>query len=221
MANPAELLHDLFVSWNNDKQSAQSARHDTASLVTHRRAVRYLDGIDELLDVAEATGKRVKNYRDYFPYWAQTVFHFPRSWQGSNTGAINVEQIRHLENLIDLLDDFVERIDTEKFEALSTYLTLVERTLDEDESLLDSVKRSARAMIIHLRGCMEDFAIVGDFDFEKALERLIGVLAHVGLRSQKKDVWSEVMGQFVFPYMVNNLPAISDGVGVISKMISG
>jgi hypothetical protein len=98
---------------------------------------------------------------------------------------------------------------------------LVEKTLDEDESLPDSVKRSARAMIIHLRGCMEDFAIVGDFDFEKALERLIGVLAQVGLRSEKKDVWSKVMGLFVFPYMVNNLPAISDGVSVISKMISG
>ncbi|WP_139024455.1 hypothetical protein [Corynebacterium nuruki] len=163
----------------------------------------------------------MKNYRTYFPLWTRTVFNFPNSWQGTSSGGINVEQIRHLENLIDLLDDFVERIDPAKFEALSTYLTLVEKTLDEDESLPDSVKRSARAMITHLRGCMEDFAIVGDFDFEKALERLIGVLAQVGLRSEKKDEWSKVMGLFVFPYMVNNLPAISDGVSVISKMISG
>lgn len=221
MANPAELLHDLFVSWNNDKQSAQGARLDSETLAAHRRAVRYLDGIDELLDVAQAAGKRVRTYRAYFPAWTKTVFHFPRNWTGSNTGAIKLEETRHLENLIDLLDDFVERIDPEKFEALSTYLTLVEKTLTEDESLPDSVKRSARAMITHLRGCMEDFAIVGDFDFEKALERLIGVLANVGRRSQKKDVWSKVMGQFAFPYAVNNLPSISDGVSVISKMISG
>jgi hypothetical protein len=120
MANPAELLHDLFVSWDNDKQSAKMARNDAASLRVHRQAVRYLDSIDELLDVAEAAGKRVKNYRAYFRLWTRTVFNFPNSWQGSGSGGINVEQIRHLENLIDLLDDFVERIDPEKFEALST-----------------------------------------------------------------------------------------------------
>lgn len=211
MANPAELLHDLFVRWNHSGLTAEGARRDP-DLVQHRNAVRYLSEIEELISVAERDGKRVGTYRRNFPVWVKTVFHFPQHWRSSSSGGISQNQIDALENLIDLLDGYVIAPDQSKFLDLREYLDFVGKNLAEDKSLSTDVRESAGTVIAHLLGCMDDLTVTGDFEFGKAIERLLGVLASVAFRSKQKNRWRTVLDMFVYPYAVGNLPSIEDGV---------
>lgn len=211
MANPAELLHDLFVRWNSDSGTAEYGRQDPG-LAQHRHAVRYLSEIEELIDVAERDGKRVGAYQRYFPVWVKTVFNFPRNWKGPDTGKITQNQIDILGNLIDLLDGYVVAPDHSKFLDLRTYLEFVGKNLAEDDSLSPDVRESAGTVIAHLLGCIDDLTVVGDFEFAKAIERLLGVLATVALRSKQKKRWRTVLDLFVYPYAVGNLPSLEEGI---------
>ncbi|WP_313007362.1 hypothetical protein [Corynebacterium variabile] len=217
MANPAELLHDLFVRWNAPNTAPSSGRNDP-SLVMHRHAVRYLGEIEELLSVAERNGKRVGSYREYFPLWVKTVFNFPNSWGTPASGAISNEQILHLDNMVDLLNEFVVSPDESKFLDLREYLNLVGKNLAADDSLSPAVRESAGTVITHILGCMDDLTVIGDFEFGKAIERLLGVLATISLRSSQKDRWRKVLDLFVYPYAVGNLPMLSDGAQFFQLM---
>ena len=211
MANPAELLHALFVQWNSPTGTAEGSRQDP-DLIQHRHAVRYLSEIEELIEVAERDGKRVEAYQRYFPVWVATVFHFPKNWNGTDTAKIAQNQIDILGNLIDLLDGYVVAPDHSKFLDLRTYLEFVGKNLAEDDSLSPDVRESAGTVIAHLLGCIDDLTVVGDFEFAKAIERLLGVLATVALRSKQKDRWRTVLDLFVYPYAVGNLPSLEEGV---------
>lgn len=217
MANPAELLHGIFVRWNAPNASAAGGRNDP-TLVQHRHAIRYLDEIDELIEVAERDGKRVGPYRRYFPEWVETVFNYAESWRANGSGEITQTQIDTLENLIDLLDGYVVAPDRSKFLDLRNYLNVVGKNLAEDESLSSDVRESAGTVIAHLLGCIDDFTVIGDFEFGKAIERLLGVLATITLRSKQKERWHTVLNDFVYPYVVNNLPGVAAGAGFAQLM---
>lgn len=86
MTNPAELLFNQFTEWNNPKTSAISARNDVEDLAYHRRALHNLNDIRHLLGLMKNAGKRVGVYERAFPQWAKTIFNYPHSWQGTQTG---------------------------------------------------------------------------------------------------------------------------------------
>jgi hypothetical protein len=65
---------------------------------------------------------------------------------------------------------------------------------------------------------MDDLTVIGDFEFGKAIERLLGVLATISLRSSQKDRWRKVLDLFVYPYAVGNLPMLSDGAQFFQLM---
>ncbi|MGO1992253.1 MAG: hypothetical protein ACTH2Y_10555 [Corynebacterium sp.] len=218
MANPAELLHDLFVSWNATGTSASAARKDP-DLVQHRNAVRYLGEIDELLEIAKKNKKRVGTYRSYFPLWVKTVFNYPGSWGGQNTAKIDQNQIDQLDNLIDMIDGFVVSPDKETLDQFREYVRLIEWNLDEDESLSPAVRESARAVCVHMLSCVDNLAVTGSFEFGKAFERLLGVLATVTLRSSQRSRWRTVVDFLVWPYAVANLPQIEEGRQFLELMV--
>lgn len=210
MANPAELLHDLFVRWNAEGKTASTARNDN-ELVQHRNAVRYLDEIDELLSIAEARKKRVGTYRRYFPLWVRTVFNYPEAWKGQNTAKIGQTQIDQLDNLIDMIDEFTVSPDKPSLSQFREYVRLIEWNLGQDESLSPAVRESARAVCVHMLSCVDNLAVTGSFEFGKAFERLLGVLATVTLRSSQRSRWRAVINFLVWPYAVANLPQIEEG----------
>ncbi|CAB0542979.1 hypothetical protein ACQX2R_04560 [Corynebacterium diphtheriae] len=219
MANPAELLYDLFSQWNNTSVSPYSQREDDALLTNHRLAVKYLGEIDLILTAMENEGKRTNGFRRMYSEWAKTVFVYPNHWRDSDYGGISDHAIDVLDNLVGYADDYVQQLDETKIDDLKTYLDQVEAELRDDDSLDKSVKASAQVLIQNLRTVIDNYTVRGDFEFEQCLNNLLGSLAIITLRSQRKDKWKKILDDFVFPYIVNNLPgaALISG-GIISAI---
>ncbi|AIT89183.1 hypothetical protein [Corynebacterium ulcerans] len=220
MANPAELLYNLFSQWNNSSSTPYLQREDDASLTNHRLAVKYLGEIDLMLKAMENEGARTRSFRNMYPRWVQTVFVYPNHWRDANYGAISDHSLDVLESLIGYFDSYVTQIDEQKFEDLKKYLDRVEEELLKDDSLDASVKASAQALIQNVRTVMDNYAVRGDFEFEQCLNNLLGNLAIITIRSQRKDTWKKILDDFIFPYTVNNLPGTELVTGGIINAIT-
>lgn len=208
MANPAELLFNLFTDWNNPHSTTENARADN-ELVQHRRAVAYLEAIDQLLNILESQGIRTSVYRRQFPTWLQIVFNYPKNWQGNNTGGISQYTLDPLETLIGYLDDVVPTANPELVEKLQDYLESIWQALSSDDSLPDNVRLEAAAVIKHVQNCIDDLAVIGDFDFRQAVDRLISVLIQIHKASEQKDKWRNIVNNFVWPFVMGNVTAIT------------
>lgn len=207
MANPAELLHDLFVEWNDEKRPARSARNDD-SLVAHRRAIKHLEEIKELVGILESLGKRVSVYKRHHHIWVKTVFNYPSNWQGTSTAKISQTAIDHLDTLAGQLDGVVPSADENKLESLEKYLQTALQRLDEDGSLSPTTRLHAQAVTNHVLACINDLNKVGEFRLEKALEQFLAVLFRVMGETQSKEGWQTFVENFVWPFTVSTGAAL-------------
>lgn len=215
MANPAELLFDIFTSWNS-ASSTVKARRDSDALPRHRLAVMHLNDIERLLDIMENDGKRVSTYKKRFPQWVKIVFNYPFSWEGSS-GTINDEALESLENLIDTMSSYVPTMDEARFDELKVYLDKVEEALRDDDSLSAAVAAGTMTLVQNLRTILDQYTVCGDLQLEQALEHLLGNLAMVTLHSKHAARWRTLIDTFVFPYAVGQLPELPTG-GLLSAV---
>jgi len=91
MANPAQLLHTLLITWRGgQQQSAEAARGAACqgNWDAHRIAVSHLNAIENLLGQLEASGRNIRVYRQQFPTWCQAVFAYPLGCKGQGSAAI-------------------------------------------------------------------------------------------------------------------------------------
>lgn len=211
MANPAELLFEIFNQWHNDKNSAKITRfgQGTGGFKTHRLAVRHLDAIEELLKRMENDGKRVSVFKKAFPSWVCTVFAYPNGWITNGSAKIDQVTRDHLETLIDHMDNYVPHVDDAKMADFSDYLARIEDALNDDSTLSRSVKDSALAVIRNIRGCIDDLAVIGEYEFKVAYDRLASVLVSVHQASQNKERWFNLAKEWVNPFVVGNLTGIT------------
>lgn len=200
MANPAELLLGILSSWQAPTATAEGARNDR-NLSQHRQAVKYLNQIEELLPVLQEMGIRTGVYERYLPKWSAIVFNYPSNWRGTHTGEINQVPLDQLESLVGYLDQVTTSADTSKFALLDLYLDAVLRALDQDDSLSPLVATQARGIVAHVRKCMKRIAIVGDFEFTKAIESLFAMLSSIEMKSRHKEKWEDWKEYFVWPFV--------------------
>lgn len=215
MANPAELLFDIFTSWNS-AISTVKARNDSDALPRHRLAVTHLNDIERLLDIMASDGKRVSTYKMRFPQWVKIVFNYPHSWEG-NYGTIDGGALESLENLIDTMASYVPTMDEARFDELKVYLDKVEEALRDDDSLSAAVAAGTMTLVQNLRTILDQYTVCGDLQLEQALERLLGNLAKVTLHSKHATRWRKLIDEFVFPYAVGQLPELPAG-GLLSAV---
>ena len=182
------------------------------------RAALLIEQIEELLDRLDSTGGHTEVYRRYLPAWRRILFSYPNGWTGNGTASIDQTARDHLSTLSFMLRDVVATPDADRLGELADYLDTIFNNLTEDPTLSKSVKDATATVITHLRGCIDDLQVLGDFEFEKAFERLIGALALVTLKSNQKDRWTEVVKNLVYPYFVNNIPSL-DAAGHTFKAL--
>lgn len=210
MANPAELLLELFEKWNQNRAYVSTVRDDDELLSDHRRALTYIDQITVLLDELESRGKRVRYHRHFLSPWIKTVFNYPRHWNSSAEKAIiDVRQIQQLESLANDLDDVVPRVDAEQLEVFKRYLESVLSALDEDDSLPDDVRKQAKAIVLHVQTVVDQLSVIGEFELQDSLDRLLGILLRVTRSSRKRDQWINLLNNFVWPFVVGNVTGIT------------
>ncbi|WP_293817640.1 hypothetical protein [uncultured Corynebacterium sp.] len=219
MANPAQLLLDIFNKWNEESSSAKISRGDD-DLTEHMRAAQLIEQIGELLDRLDSTGGQTEVYRRYLPQWRRILFCYPNSWGTIGSAAIPQTPRDHLSTLAFMLRDIITAPQADKVESLRSYLDVIIEELTQDGSLPASVKDSAFTVINHMRCCIDDLEVLGDFAFEQSYERLLGALAIISLKSDDKSRWKRVFDNFVYPYAVNNLPSLSSAGNTIRELFS-
>lgn len=210
MANPAELLHEVFTQWGSRVKGGAptgSTRGDNAVLDQHRRCVGYLNQIEEVLDEMDRAGKRVATYQKQFPVWVKTVFNYGRNW-GSSDAPVSEHALDILDNLIEAMEPFVPTLDAERFDELKRYLNTVQDILNEDDSLAPGVRRGAQVLVENILTLVDSYTVVGDFELERALKSLLGSLALVTVQSTKKEKWRDILAGFFIPYAVNQVPGL-------------
>ena len=200
MANPAELLHDIFESWRDGKSSSQTQRKDD-NLKVHRRALKHLDAIEQILAELRVQGVRTSVFEREFSTWCRTIFCYPYGWTSGGTAEIPQPAMDALENLIGYAGQVVLRVDETKLASLSLYLDAIEIALQGDKTLNMSARLQLQTSIDHLRGCIEDLKIVGDFDFRKAVEELLVRISQVEGASNDKNRWRPWKEHFVWPFI--------------------
>lgn len=198
MANPAELLHRLFVSWSEPEHLSTTSVRGDDSLNEHVRAVGYLNSIDEALTSLELQGKKVSVWRRQFPTWKKIVFNYPRSWGSSNEGSVDKIAVDHLETLIDRVDEVAPKIEVDKIAVLLLYLSAVEMALQDDKTLPVSARRHVTAAVKQIRDYVDNLDLVDAFDFEKAINKLFTALAHAVFLSKDRDRWSGWVENFMW-----------------------
>lgn len=210
MANPAELLHEVFSQWSSQIKGGAatgSTRGDNAVLDQHRRCVGYLNQIEEVIGEMDRAGKRVRTYRTQFPVWVKTVFNYGRNWLASDT-PVSEHALDILENLIEAMEPFVPDLDADRFDELKRYLNMVQDVLNEDDSLAEGVRRGAQALVENILTLVDYYTVVGDFELEQALKSLLGNLALVTVQSTDKEKWRDILTGFFIPYAVNQAPGL-------------
>lgn len=212
MANPAELLHDQFVSWHDEAENVPATRArggwGSDTVEAHLQAGRHLNAIDDLLRQMEAAGRRVITYRKYFPIWVQIAFAYPKGWKGHGSAQIDPVAIEHLGNLGDALTVFVPVMQPDGAQAIYDFTTRVSELLDLDPDIPDSLKTHVRDVIQHVHWCLRNYEKVGDFDLSAAVERLAASVIRAATTSKNKTRWGSVFNNFAWPFGVNLASAI-------------
>jgi hypothetical protein len=213
VANPAQLLLNQLNAWRST-----SAQQNPASIrglnspnhqwLQHRIAVRHLDAIDELLSQMEAVGRNTSVFRRHCQSWGDLVFAYPNGWKQNGTAGMDQTSLDHLENLADRLDDFVPKVRPGGLDDIRDYANGIRELLDEDDSIDELLKLHVRQVIAHLNWCIDNYAAVGDFDLQEAVERLASAVIRAAAASSQKDRWKARMDTFVWPFVVNVIAAI-------------
>ena len=212
MTNPAELLLNLFHSWNGTtSDSPQTVRKDE-NLINHFLAVKYLNEIDAALTRCENLGKQTRIARKYFPEWKRIVFNYPRDWQNVHHSSINEMHLEHLETTIMLIDDVCPPIPEDALAQLTNFLDTVDNLLREDETLPEKIKLSVRVVLDELKTCTDNLAVSSSFEIQEAVYRLLGALVFVLANSGKNKEWGDIIKNFATNFatgwITNQVPAL-------------
>lgn len=210
MANPAQLLHAIFLAWRGpDNAHAFQVRGlNGNNWEDHEMALRHLSDIDELLRLLESQGRNMRVYREALPTWYQIVFAYDRGWKGNETAAIDQRRLDTLEMLAERLEDVVPTLEDDGLATITQYIDDVSEVLTADASLPAALRAHVNDVINHVRWCVDNYSIVGDFSLQDALERLAGAVVRAAANSSEKSKWKTVVNNIVWPFAVNMMAAL-------------
>lgn len=192
MANPAELLHRQLLGWTDGRtKTAKEARNfnkqngennsqfqsRTAQIwADHRLAVTRLNQVVEAIEVAKREGVPVTVYDQFIPQWTKAIFAYPHGWAERSEPGILKAPLDQLEGVAALLDFVIPKFEEGSSEKFSNFLeVLLYRVSALDESHRFLREHSIR-IIQHLRGCLEDLDLYGEFKIIDALHELKYIL---------------------------------------------
>lgn len=192
MANPAELLHKQLSGWaDSTTKTAKEARRlvrqngeniskfrsRTAQIwADHRLAVTRLNQVVESIEIAKREGVPVTVYEQFIPQWTEAIFAFPHGWSERDQPGILKVPLDQLESVAALLNFVIPKFEEGSSEKFSNFLeVLLHRvsTLDETHRFL---REHSIRIIQHLRGCLEDLDLYGEFKIIDALHELKYIL---------------------------------------------
>ena len=120
----------------------------------------------------------------------------------------DAQSLNTLEMLAERLEDVVPTLDADGLDLINQYIESVSAVLTEDASLPATLRAHVNDVIAHVRWCVDNYATVGDFSLQDALERLAGAVVRGAANSTDKSKWKNVVNNIVWPFAVNMMAAI-------------
>lgn len=176
---------------------------DEAVLRETMRACTHLANIDEILVGMESQGRRTRSFRNALPRWQSWILAYPHSWVHA-VGTVDTFDSDHdldvLENLADALDQIVPTYTEQGLTRVSKVLEGASAALDADGSLPTNLRRHITSLLKHAQQCMDEYDLVGDFELQKAVDRLIvAINAAASASSSMSSAWETLREDMVWP----------------------
>lgn len=230
MANPAQILHGLFIKWHTSETAGVSrglnssdAAQSKAALQELRFAAMQLTSIEELLTNMRTAGIDVSKWNGPLDRWTLGLFVYPHGWGSQQQHSISFSDIEMLSMLGDILEFQIPQLSDKGSAQIRDFLTQVENSIDKHSHIDVHLRRHFINLISHIRWCLDNYDFVGEFELEKALQQLA---ATVSLQVHKDEessdspsVFRRLLENWVNPFVVasiagyagNNLipPAVS------------
>lgn len=209
MSNPAALLHELLTRWNRNGITNEVRglpnRDDQAGWRQMRQAIKHLDALDQLLSAQVAQGRRVSAYVNVLPSLTAAVFAYQSGWNQHSRESIRESDLALLDALAGQVDDWLVEPSAERFESITPFLNRIGEVLAADLSIPEDLRVHIAGLILHVRGCIENYAITGAFDLQVALDRLIAAVGYAGAQSDEPSRWKAAAQNFAYPFTVSVL----------------
>ncbi|MFE4835201.1 hypothetical protein ACFRAU_11040 [Arthrobacter sp. NPDC056691] len=207
MANPAELLHQILSDWVQEPtKPIYSSRgiHDDESLMQrHRRAIRLIDEIDQIVSGMDLPGSRRDSIQRNLAKWTKWVFAYPHNWlQVPDKGYPNLwdqDALDALDLVAHLLENQVPKVDEASRDSYLTTINEVITALGADETLPADLRKHIYIIAAHARHCLEDYEMTGDFALQAAVERLATAVQMAMSFTKSEGAWSKFRDKLFFP----------------------
>lgn len=227
MANPAALLHYQLDRWRvTPGQGIRDVRvalegSDAAVIKQTQVAMGYLRDIEEILTGMEASGRRTRSFRQALPRWQAWVLAYPHSWTHLVSSDIfnSEHDLDVLENLADALDLTIPVFTEQDRSDIAATLEETRKALADDESLPLPLRRHLHGVLKHVSSCLEEYETFGDFDLQKAIDRLLVSVNAAGQVSKDPSKWQTIKEKLAYPIMVGLAVQIPGSVSQMAQIL--
>ncbi|MCX7491502.1 hypothetical protein OS127_03030 [Corynebacterium sp. P6129] len=156
--------------------------------------------MDRLLEVMAFDGQNTEVWRTWIIRWRKYVFAYPNGWKASGTTSISSDTLGLLLIFANAVDKYLPRIEKDQIGELSNYLDKLEIKLRNHPSLPSRPLYEALAVITHIRCLIDDLTVVGAFDFQDAMGRLLLVLLNIE-HNDKTGRWKNSTKGFIWEFI--------------------
>lgn len=190
MANPAELLHELLLSWkvSGNDNAAEARKIQKEGWGSSRRAARLLDQVVELLRRSKEDGVPQPIAEKHVGAWSAMVFAYPFGWQNNGKDNLDAAALNVLGQTAVTLCMYVPTFEEKGPEHLDAFLRAVEKHLGEDNSY---VSMHAKRVCAHLKKLLADVEAYGEFRIVDALNDLQRILDELADTRPDDPFWQK------------------------------
>lgn len=227
MTNPASLLLAQLESWRVPSGNApreirlQVLGSDENVMRETQLAMVHLQNIAELLTGMEQDNRRTGPYREMLPMWQKWVLTYPGSWihATSDPDFDSKHALHVLEGLADAFDQALPQYTEAARADISKTLDDIGTALAEDESLPKPLRLHLYGLLKHAASCLEEYELFGDFELQKALDRLLVAVSASGHVSKDPTKWQKIRDKLMYPVLVGLAIQAPDSVAQIAAIL--
>ena len=203
MANPAQILYKLLRQWQNGhaaKDSRGLNTSDADKLKNSTRALRFasmqLIAIEELLGNMKTAGVNISKWEAPLDRWTKGLFLYPNGWTSPQGQSLSASDLEMLSMLGDLFEFQIPRLKKDGATEIQDFIGEIEETLKEND-VNEHLRRHFVNLISHIRWCLDNFELVGEFELEKALQQLASTVSLQVFEDERSGAKSSAFRVFI------------------------
>lgn len=136
-----------------------------------RFAAKHLVDIDAFLSNLRSEGIDTKKWEAPLDRWTRGLFLYPDGWSSAQSRSFSHADLEMLNMLGDIMSVNFPILSPDGSEKILEFVEQISETLGA-EDVNPHLLRHMRNLIGHIRWCLENYDLVGDFEIDNALNQL-------------------------------------------------